>query len=358
MEGILSWEDLVKDKVYNAGRLFPVRAESQGACLQPLKCGLTEKRLVNPAKGLNCLHQACIELSALFAHIERVRKWECPLCLAPLPYYQIFIDLRVSQILSKLTRKGDLHTNRVEIYSDGTWKLEKHTNSTLLPVPAHPIDSSNSVVSLYPLDSIPPDAKPLASFVDAHKDPAYLLQFPWNSNDVLAFDFLSHRWAPLVNFTNTLRKYSYFTSIYASAQDLYVCGGVDYEYYQTALLHHFNPNSGLTRKKAMTLPRSHFPGVHISGYIYVFGGLCNGETLASCEKYSISQDMWQDIAPMPAGRSCHVAAARQDQTVLVIAGSEFSGQTSTILIYDAKLDNWTSLGLSLPHLVESPHIIT
>jgi len=358
MEGILRWDDLVKDKVYNAGRLFPVRADGQGASLQSLKCGLTDKRLVNPAKGLNCLHQSCIELGALFAHVERVRKWECPLCLAPLPYYQIFIDLRVSQILSKLARKGDMQTIRVEVYSDGTWKLEKTSHSALLSTPAPPIDSSSSIVSLYPVDSIPPDAKPLASFVDANKDPAYLLQFPWNRNDVLAFDFRSHHWVPLTNFTNTLRKFSYFTSIYASAVDLYLCGGVDYEYYQTSLLHHFNPDSGLTRKKAMTLPRSHFPGVHISGIIYVFGGLCNGETVASSEKYSISTDVWEEIAPMPAGRSCHVATVRADQAVLVIAGSEFSGQTSTVLIYDVRLDSWTALALSLPYLVESPHTIT
>ena len=356
MEGILTWDDLVKDKVFNAGRLFPVRGEG-GTCLQSLKCGLTEKRLVNPAKGLNCLHQACMELSSLFAHIERIRKWECPLCLAPLPYYQIFIDLRVKQILSKLAKKGEMLTTRVEIYSDGSWKPEKTVDPSLAPNPISSIDSPNSVISLYPVDSNSLTAKPLASFVDKHKSPAYLLQFPWNSNEVLAFDFSNHHWVPVVNMTNTLRKYSYFTAIYTTAVDLYLCGGVDYEYYQTGLMHHFNPGTGLTRKKAMNLPRSHFPGVHLSESIFVFGGLCNGETLASSEKYSIAQDQWQDVAPMPAGRSCHIAAARVDQTIMVIAGSEFSGQTSTILIYDVPHDYWTALTLSLPHLVESPHTI-
>lgn len=356
MEGLLSWEDLVKDKIYNAGRLFPARSEGKGPFLQPLHCGLTEKRLINPAKGLNCLHPACVELEALFNHIERVRKWECPLCLSPLPYYQIFIDLRLKQILAKLSRKGDEQTSRVEVYGDGSWQVEKSGSGTFLQTTLS-VDTS-SVMSLYPVTTSSSVLPSLSSLVNSRQDPSYLLQFPWNRNDVLAFNFQEHTWVPVSNLTNSLRKYSFFTMIYTSPLDLYICGGVDYEYYQTPLVHYFHPkNNSLERKKAMSLPRSHFAGAHVSGVIYVFGGLCNGETLATCEKYTIEQDKWEDIAAMPVGRCCHIAAVRSDNSVMVVAGSEFSGQTRTILIYSTVLDQWTSVALALPHMVESPHFI-
>ena len=161
----------------------------------------------------------------------------------------------------------------------------------------------------------------------------------------------------LPQLSNSLRKYSYFTVVHTTAIEMYLLGGVDYEYYQIAMVHSFTPEAGLVRKKPMNMPRSHFAAVHIEGTIYVFGGLCNGETIAVCEKYMTAEDRWTDIAPMPSGRCCHVAASRSDQAILVMAGCEFSGQSSSIVKYDLSSDDWTVLGLVLPNTVESPHTL-
>ena len=99
--------DLIKDKQFNACRIF----ESER--LPPT----SHLRNHKPAA---LQHHACVELEELFNHVQRIRKWECPLCLKSIPYYQIYIDLRVRQILTKLRKKGDKATIRVEIYGDGT----------------------------------------------------------------------------------------------------------------------------------------------------------------------------------------------------------------------------------------------
>ena len=357
MEGILSWSDLIKDKQFNACRVFESKVGEAASYLQSLACGITSQRLSNPARGLNCQHHACIELEELFNHVQRIRKWECPLCLKPIPYYQIYIDLRVKQILTKLRKKGDKATMRVEIFGDGTWRPESSVEERKTEVIA--MDTSSNIVTLFPVEVFTGNKGEvkLQDLMDPRKEPRFLINFPWNSNEAQAFDFRKHIWVNLPQLTNSLRKYSYFTVVHISEIELYLCGGVDYEYYQIAMVNSFRPDTGLVRRKPMNMPRSHFSAVFIVDTIYVFGGLCNGETIAVCEKYSIAEDRWSDIAPMPSGRCCHVAASRSDQAVLVMAGCEFSGQSSSILKYDIAVDDWTMLGLSLPNTVESPNTL-
>lgn len=117
--------DLVKEKIYNGLRVFEHVGELGVPQLQSLFCSLTDKRMEYPARGINCQHSTCVELAEFIRHAEHGRQWVCPICLVDVPYYQLFVDMTLKQILSKLKAKGDLITRRVEVWEDGTWKAEE-----------------------------------------------------------------------------------------------------------------------------------------------------------------------------------------------------------------------------------------
>jgi hypothetical protein len=56
----------------------------------------------------------------------------------------------------------------------------------------------------------------------------------------------------------------------------------------------------------------------------VFGGFLEGEGLSNCEKYSISNDSWTTISPMPSERFQHVAAVRNEE-IIVLGGANSVG---------------------------------
>jgi hypothetical protein len=128
---LITISDLVKEKVYNGLRVFEHSGEIGVPQLQSLYCSMTDKRMEYPSRGINCRHSTCVELEDFLHHTEQARRWDCPICLEPVPYYQLFIDATLRQILLKLKAKGDLTTRRVEVWEDGTWKTEEmHAQKT------------------------------------------------------------------------------------------------------------------------------------------------------------------------------------------------------------------------------------
>lgn len=105
MDELLTIEDLVKDRSINALRVFEHRSDPNVPYILPTLCPFSNKPLITPAKGLNCNHIASIELRELLTYIKSSKKWECPLCFKPMPYYQIYVDSAAKQIFLKLRMK-------------------------------------------------------------------------------------------------------------------------------------------------------------------------------------------------------------------------------------------------------------
>eukprot|EP01084_Bolivina_argentea_P104580 187253_1 len=67
-----------------------------------LRCPLSTAKIQTPIRGTNCLHSQCIDLKTflLFSHDTGV--WQCPVCLNPLTFNQIFIDNKMNDILKQI----------------------------------------------------------------------------------------------------------------------------------------------------------------------------------------------------------------------------------------------------------------
>ena len=109
--------------------------------------------------------------------------------------------------------------------------------------------------------------------------------------------------------------------------------------------------------------RAFFPALFssIDTQVYVFGGFDGKHSLASCEKYSIYEDVWREIAPMNHSRSSAGVVLFKHQKFIFIMGGSGSADdrkgAQTLLEsverYDMDFDKWDLLYLQMPWRLES-----
>ena len=82
---------------------------------------------------------------------------------------------------------------------------------------------------------------------------------------------------------------------------------------------------------------------HVDGKIYVIGGYCNQDCMATGEAYDIELNTWTAIAPMSNVRN-KAGCAAMNRKIFICGGWEGSGMVLTsVEFYDTETDSWASL---------------
>jgi hypothetical protein len=92
---------------------------------------------------------------------------------------------------------------------------------------------------------------------------------------------------------------------------------------------------------AMSIDRYCFGACAVAGDMYVTGGICMDESLATVEKYSPSTDSWSAVAPLPSPRWHHTAVA-VGSIMYVFGGQDFGRPVST-LKFDTRDGTWSEI---------------
>eukprot|EP01118_Nematostelium_gracile_P018386 TRINITY_DN8151_c0_g1_i1.p1 TRINITY_DN8151_c0_g1~~TRINITY_DN8151_c0_g1_i1.p1 ORF type:complete len:169 (+),score=14.56 TRINITY_DN8151_c0_g1_i1:59-565(+) len=89
-----------------------------------LRCPLTQSRLITPAKGKQCRHLQCFDLTAYLTMNRNNPSFECPVCQRSLPPSELLKDEFVHHLLQQLPK--DL--SDVDINPDGSWTIPQPSN--------------------------------------------------------------------------------------------------------------------------------------------------------------------------------------------------------------------------------------
>lgn len=70
----------------------------------------------NPARGVNCHHDACFDATSFITLCEAIGCWQCPICLMPLPLDELMVDT-----------SGGMSTQEVphDVFDDGLGALDE-----------------------------------------------------------------------------------------------------------------------------------------------------------------------------------------------------------------------------------------
>ena len=109
------------------------------------------------------------------------------------------------------------------------------------------------------------------------------------------------------------------------------------------------------KKKNMLLKRYGHNLIYLNGNIYAVGGFSHKDlpnevpvTLATCEKYSIQENLWSYVSTMNEARAFHSSVALENQFIYVFGGLHDFTVLQTIEKYDTISDQWVSLYFKLP----------
>merc|ERR1712228_467887 len=58
-----------------------------------LRCPLSICRIFTPIRGTDCTHPQCVDLKTFLAFSHRTGIWQCPVCLKPLKFAKVVIDI-------------------------------------------------------------------------------------------------------------------------------------------------------------------------------------------------------------------------------------------------------------------------
>ncbi|KAH7719713.1 MIZ zinc finger family protein [Aphelenchoides avenae] len=115
-----------------------------GVTFKPLSliCPIMKKRIVHPARGVNCNHMECFDLSAYLGSQISKPFWECPVCSKPLPA----AELRTYEFMSYVLRDELVSVRSVEVLGDGTCRATEpsecgQVNGRQLSHQAEPADA-------------------------------------------------------------------------------------------------------------------------------------------------------------------------------------------------------------------------
>lgn len=119
---MLSIDVLIRDRLVNAQRIFGY-SKSQSV---NIACPVSQVRMVNPAKSLNCRHIERVELKVMLEHIRRTGTWECVYCKCGLRYSQIYVDKLMRQAIAEQT---DNQAYVIMIMTDNSYRAVKQLSS-------------------------------------------------------------------------------------------------------------------------------------------------------------------------------------------------------------------------------------
>ena len=127
---------------------------------------------------------------------------------------------------------------------------------------------------------------------------------------------------------------------------MYVCGGMGKPAHARATCQRFDPRTGTwTRIARMNTRRQSFPLVALNQKLYAFGGgspldlTLDHPPCDKCEVYSIDQNEWTSIAPLPQARKS--AAACLHEGKIYVSGGRTTNETMmTFWCYDPVSDSW------------------
>ncbi|KAH7711857.1 MIZ zinc finger family protein [Aphelenchoides avenae] len=91
-----------------------------------LLCPITNKRIVDPARGVNCTHLECFDLTAYLGSQIKKPFWDCPICQKRLPAD----DLRIDEFTSYVLRDELDGVHSVEVYGNGSHRAVKRSESS------------------------------------------------------------------------------------------------------------------------------------------------------------------------------------------------------------------------------------
>eukprot|EP01017_Pseudomicrothorax_dubius_P035107 TRINITY_DN4879_c0_g1_i4.p1 TRINITY_DN4879_c0_g1~~TRINITY_DN4879_c0_g1_i4.p1 ORF type:complete len:656 (-),score=78.28 TRINITY_DN4879_c0_g1_i4:165-2132(-) len=138
-------------------------------------------------------------------------------------------------------------------------------------------------------------------------------------------------------------------SIITPFGDIYLTGGVSVENEEVKLeaMYLYSPTDARLKPLAnMTIPRSGHGIVYLAGFIYVIGGFTTDDFTAHCERYEITANRWEEIAPLAfkannccatvfRGRFIYKFGGKQDDNIL----------NNYIERYDPVINRWEIVDL-------------
>ena len=137
---------------------------------------------------------------------------------------------------------------------------------------------------------------------------------------------------------------------------MYVCGGMGKPAHARATCQRFDPRTGTwTRIARMNTRRQSFPLVAFNQRLYAFGGGTpvdlgiDHPPSDKCEVYSIDQNEWKMLTPLPDPRKSASACEHQGK-IYVSGGRTDEATMMTLWCYDPEQDSWGERSpMLLPH---------
>ncbi|KAH7719726.1 SP-RING zinc finger domain containing protein [Aphelenchoides avenae] len=99
-----------------------------------LICPITKKRIVDPARGVNCGHLECFDISAYFSKQIDKPFWDCPICQKRLPAE----DQRIDELTSYVLRIELDSVRNVEVYADGSHRRVMSSTADVITLDDEP----------------------------------------------------------------------------------------------------------------------------------------------------------------------------------------------------------------------------
>jgi hypothetical protein len=87
---------------------------------------LSHARITVPARGINCKHLQCFDLSTYLQLNKNSPKFNCPVCSKPTPYEELVIDSYFDKFLKEIT------VDEAEVGPDGKWTIPDKSDKKLL----------------------------------------------------------------------------------------------------------------------------------------------------------------------------------------------------------------------------------
>jgi hypothetical protein len=124
---------------------------------------------------------------------------------------------------------------------------------------------------------------------------------------------------------------------------MFILGGSDPEdnFSKRTLL--FSRYQKFVEKPPMIFKRAFFPSIFClsDSCLYAFGGHDGELDLDTCERYSIAENVWRQIAPMNSRRN-GASVVAFDRVIFAFGGNnQDNGSLDTIERYAIEFDKWT-----------------
>lgn len=165
------------------------------------------------------------------------------------------------------------------------------------------------------------------------------LMFNWCSSKVKIFDLKTFKWLEGKKMLTERRSSG------AATLDgcIYVCGGSDISSIHSSV-ERFSVSKNMWEYVApLNEKRTQFSAVSLNGLIYAIGGWNGNLTLDSCEKYCPQRNDWKFVKPMETERS-NSGAATLNGKIYVCGGDDFEGNLlSSCEVYDPETDSWSAI---------------